>query len=378
MNVLFLDHATDLGGAEVSLLGLMRTLDKERFAPTLACPPGTLADRARALGIPVITLGLRKLGGRSRLLALWRLWRGIRALRRVARRGRFDALHANTLRAAIYASGVAPSLGVPLVWHVRDHAVPSWARQRLLQRCEVAVAPSQFIADALGNDPKVRIVPNGIDLADVPVEGAGAAFRRELGIPSDAPVIGCLGRLLPWKGQHFFVGMAARLAPRLPQARFLVVGGALYAAPGTDYPALLKELAARLKVEDKVLFVGHRDDPLAALSAMDVVVNCSQNEPFGRVLIEAMACRRPIAAFRSGAVPEIVEDGATGVLAPFGDTAALAEAVLGLVGDPARAQALGEAGRHRVAARFTLAASTAGIESVYAELAALRQREPHP
>jgi len=368
MKILYLDHATDLGGAEVSLLGLLRTLDRARFEPTLACPAGELADRARALGVPIQQVALGKLGGRSRLLALWRLWRGIRAVRRAARRGRFDAIHANTLRTAIYASGVAPSLGLPLIWHVRDHTVPPWAQRRLLQRCAVAIAPSRFIARALGNGPKVRVVPNGLDPADLPAEGAGPAFRQELGIAPDAPVVGCLGRLLPWKGQHLFLGMAARLAKRVPDARFPIVGAPLYAAPRSDYPALLSALAAKLKIEDKVLFVGHRDDPLAALSAMNVVANCSENEPFGRVLIEAMACRRPVVAFRSGAVPEIVEDGATGLLVRFGDTEALAEAVLALLRDPARAAALGEAGRARVATHFTLAASTAGTEAVYASL----------
>ncbi|MBM4041488.1 MAG: glycosyltransferase family 4 protein [Planctomycetes bacterium] len=378
MNVLFLDHATDLGGAEVSLLGLLKTLDRERFAPTLACPSGTLADRARALGVPVQPLAVAKLGGRSRLLAVWRLWRGIRTLRRIVRRGRFDAIHANTLRTAIIASGVAPSEGVALVWHVRDHAVQPWAQKRLLARCAVAIAPSRFIARALGDDPKVFVVPNGLDPADVPGEDAGATFRRELGLAPDAPVVGCLGRLLPWKGQHLFLGMAARLAKRLPDARFPIVGAPLYAAPGSDYPTLLKAIAAKLKVEDKVLFVGHRDDPFAALSAMNVVVNCSENEPFGRVLIEAMACRRPVVAFRSGAVPEIVQDAQTGLLVPFGDTAALAEAVLALVNDPARAQRLGEAGRRRVAEHFTLQASTNGIEDIYSELAASRATEPSP
>jgi len=121
-----------------------------------------------------------------------------------------------------------------------------------------------------------------------------------------------------------------------------------------------------------VVFTGHRDDPLAALGAMDVVVNCSENEPFGRVLIEAMACRRPVVAFRSGAVPEIVDDGNTGLLVGFGDVAAMAQAVLDLVRNPERAEAYGEAGRQRVAAHFTLTASTARVQSLYDELFAGR------
>ena len=106
----------------------------------------------------------------------------------------------------------------------------------------------------------------------------------------------------------------------------------------------------------------------SSICALRIVVNCSENEPFGRVLIEAMACRRPIVAFRSGAVPEIVEDGSTGLLVPFGDAAGMAEAVFDLVRNRTRAEAYGEAGRQRVASRFSLRASTAGIQELYAAL----------
>lgn len=371
MRILFLDHATDLGGAQVSLLGLLGTLDRARFAPTLACPLGTLAERARRLEVPVAELHLEKLQRGWNLLAgLASLRRGRAALRRLLRDGSFEVVHANTLRTAVYASGVAGSRrAARLVWHVRDAEMPTWTRRTLLRRCTIAIAPSQFIADTLGKSPKVRVVPNGIDLATVPGPEAAAVFRREVGIGSDVPVVGCLGRLLPWKGQHLFVEMAARLARRVPEARFLVVGAALYPEPGTDYPSQLRALAARLAVEDRVLFLGHREDPLTVLSAMDVVVNCSRDEPFGRVLIEAMACGRPVVAFRSGAVPEIVRDGQTGLLVPYSDTEALAQAVFSLLRDPARAAAYGAAGRRRVAERFRLDATTRSVEAVFAQLA---------
>jgi len=238
----------------------------------------------------------------------------------------------------------------------------------LLKRCDVAVAPSRFVADALGRSKKVRVVHNGIDPAEAGDERASAAFREELDIPADAPVVGCLGRIRPWKGQSYFVDAAARLAPRLPEARFLVVGATLFRDPGRDYVAELKQQARHLGVADRILFTGQRDDPLAALRAMNVVVNCSENEPFGRVLLEAMACRRPVVAFRSGAVPEIVVDGSTGLLVPFGDTTGMAEAIFDLVRDHTRAEAYGEAGRHRVAANFALEASTKAIASIYLEL----------
>jgi len=369
MKILYLDHANKLGGAEHSLLALLRTLDRSRFSPSLASPPGLLAEGARALDVSIVEWNPEKLRDRNPLRVLSRLRRGQAALRRILTDGGFDVVHTNTLRASVYAGGIPRKLGRRCVWHMRDHEVPALVRAALLRSCDLVVAPSRFIAAALGTSAKIHVVPNGIDLADVPAEGAAAAFRNELGIPADAPLIGCLGRIRPWKGQAYFIDMAARLAPRLPQPRFLIVGATLFPDPGRDYRAELEEQASRLGIADRVIFAGHRDDPLAALAAMDVVVNCSRNEPFGRVLIEAMACRRPVVAFRSGAVPEIVEDGSTGLLVPFGDTAGMAEAVFDLVRNPTRAEAYGEAGRHRVLSEFSLQASTARIEALYAELA---------
>ena len=375
MKILYLDHAAELGGAEHSLLALLRTVDRARFSPTLGCPPGRLADKAREIGVPVADLGLDKLQDRNPLRSLSRLRRGHTALRRILAPGQFDVVHTNTLRTSTYASGVAKRQGARFVWHVRDHEIPSWARGALLRRCDVAIAPSQFIAQAFRRSPKLRIVPNGVDLADVPGSEAAAAFRQSLGMPPKAAVVGCIGRIRPWKGQTYFVDVAARLAGRLPEARFLIVGATLFPDRGRDYVAELKEQASRLGVANRVIFAGQCETPFAALAAMDVVVNCSENEPFGRVLIEAMACRRPVVAFRSGAVPEIVVDGSTGLLVPFGDTVGMAEAVVDLVRNRTRAEAYGEAGRHRVEGRFTLAASTRGIEAVYGELSARREEE---
>jgi glycosyltransferase involved in cell wall biosynthesis len=259
---------------------------------------------------------------------------------------------------------------VPFLWHVRDYDVPAIVRAALMRSCHAAIATSQFLADHLGSSSKIRLIPNGVDLGAAPPEAAAAALRAELGIPAEAPVVGCLGRIRPWKGQRHFVQVAARLAPGLPDAVFLVVGGTLFPDPGRDYLAELKQQAQELGVADRVVFTGHRADPLVALSAMHVVVNCSENEPFGRVLIEAMACRRPVVAFRSGAVPEIIDDGNTGLLVAFGDVEAMAQAVLDLVRNPERAEAYGEAGRQRVAAYFSLASSTSRVQALYDELRA--------
>jgi len=365
--ILYLDHATALGGAERSLLDLLRKLDRAAWDPILACPPGALAEAARALGIEVADLELGKLKDKNPFRSLRRLRSGVEALARVADQTDCQIVHANTLRTAAYAAAARGGRW-RLLWHVRDYQMPRWARFGLMRRCDLAVAPSRFVAESLPARSKVRVVPNGLDLPPLPGEDARLAFRAEFGIAAEAPVVGCLGRVRPWKGQRHFIELAATLAPRLPEAVFLVVGGTLFPDPGRDYLAELKDYAAQLDVADRVVFTGHREDALVALAAMDVVVNCSRDEPFGRVLLEAMACRRPVVAFRSGAVEEIVEDGSTGLLVPLGDVAGMAEAVYDLVRNRERAEAYGEAGRQRVATNFTLDATVRAIEEIYRQL----------
>lgn len=366
--IVYLDHAEALGGAEFSLLDLLRTLDRSRFEPTLACPPGPLAERARGLGVAVADLALEKLKDRNPVRSITHLLRGQGVLSTLVREGGFQIAHANTLRTAMVAASAGRRLPARFAWHVRDYVMPTWARSTILRRCHVAIAPSRFIARSLGASPKVRVVPNGIEMGSPPDPERAAAFRAHVGLPREAPVIGCLGRIRPWKGQRYFIDVAARLAARLPDARFLIVGATLFPDRGRDYVAELKELADSLGVADRVVFTGQTDEPLAALAAMDLLVHCSEDEPFGRVLIEAMASRRPVVAFRSGAVPEIVEDGSTGLLVDFADTTGMAEAIFDLLRNRTRAEAYGEAGRQRVADSFTVAASTRAIEAIYDEL----------
>jgi glycosyltransferase involved in cell wall biosynthesis len=144
----------------------------------------------------------------------------------------------------------------------------------------------------------------------------------------------------------------ARVANVIPSARFLVVGGAIFGIQDS-YPERLHGLAAELGIEDRVVFTGQLADVRPALAAMDLFVHPGDPEPFGLVNLEAMAMGKPIVAFAHGALPEIVLDGETGLLAPPGDEGALAEAVIELLGDPNRRSVMGKAGRARVEAHFT-------------------------
>jgi len=366
-HVLYVDHAEALGGAEHSLLLLLKHLDRERFQPLLACNHGPLAEAAAVLDVPVFPVQMPRIRGEP--LGSVRLLRGGLALSKIIRRQRVDMVHSNVMRASFYAALAAKVSRRPLVWHVRDIHPPSegWYTCLMCHLARRVVAISQTVAAPLPCPAKAAVVYNGLDLEEYPPGPDGTAVRAELGLPAGAPVAGIVGRLRSWKGQDRFLRAAALVAQRLPETRFLVIGGSIFAG-GEAYEVGLRQLAVELGLARRVVFTGHREDLPRLLAALDVLVHCSDAEPFGRVLIEGMAARRPVVAFGDGAVPEIVVHGETGLLVEPGDERALAAAMIELLSDRERARRLGAAGRARVEQFFTAAQTARSVEAVYSHL----------
>ncbi|UCC62815.1 MAG: glycosyltransferase family 4 protein [Anaerolineae bacterium] len=362
VSILFLDHAPALGGAERSLLLLLKHLDRAHWQPHLACAGGPLAERAAALGVPVHTVPLSRLRRSARAPLDW--LEGVRAVARLARRIEATILMANTVRAALYAAPAARIAYIPFIWHMRDFWlsesrpralwVDAMGKRALCAAARRVIANSRATAAHLPCPDKVVVVYNGIEVDRFDPAMDGSAFRQRHGIPPGAPLVGTVGRLRPWKGQDRFLRALARVREVIPDARGLVVGGSPFGLQD-DYPQHLRCLAADLGLASCVVFTGQVADTRPALAAMDLFVHPGDPEPFGLVNLGAMAMAKPVVAFAHGALPEIVAQGETGLLVPPGDAAALARAVLALLGDPDRRLAMGPMGRMRVEAHFTAA-----------------------
>jgi glycosyltransferase involved in cell wall biosynthesis len=216
-------------------------------------------------------------------------------------------------------------------------------------------------------------VHSGVQLERLPESPAD--IRAEFGWPDDALVVTIPGRLESWKGQDVFLRAAAEVAKRVPTARFVVLGGALYGWD-EEFAAGLPRLAESLGIAGKVAFTGHRDDALALIAGSDVVTHCSTSpEPFGMVVIEAMALGRPMIASNTGGPPEIIADGETGLLIPPGQPAVLAETVVSLLVDADRRAAIADAGRQVAHERFSAKEMARALAAVYRQAsAAARQR----
>lgn len=374
--LLVVNHAVEMGGAERVLLDFLRLLDRERFEPGLAVPHrGPLVEAAEALGVRVHLgfpswrlLGIRRksLGGDWKAVALYPVDFLLTVLRLAVliRREGYRLVLTNSAKADIYGSLAGRLAGRPVVWRFHDLVSPeTFSRLNLwlLRTCAVlfarrVLAISGAVRDALLAQgvprEKVRVVYNGTE-----IRGDAGEMRREArrrwGITDDQPAVGLVGRLVEWKGPDVFLRAAARVAESFPQAVFFLIGGAIFGRE--DYPEELRELSRSLGLEGKVVFTGFLKDPLPLMAGLDCLVHASiEPEPLGMVILEAMSLGLPVVAADGGGVPEVVEEGRTGLLVPPGDPEALARAVCWMLSHPEERKEMGERGKRRVEEAFEL------------------------
>ena len=302
--------------------------------------------------------------------AAWRLSRLLRWLRP-------DVVHAHDAH-ALAAAAAAVTLagrGRPHLaasrrvdFHLRRNPLSRW-KYRQVDRflCASDAIRRMLIEDGVPAG-RAAVVYEGVDvdrIAGLPPLDP----RRELGLPAGAPVVGNIAALVPHKGQRDLVDAAARVVTEVPEARFVIVGS------GELHDTLVAQIA-RLGLERHVSLTGFRTDALALLKGFDVFVMSSVTEGLGTSVLDAMACGRAVVATRAGGIPESVVDGATGLLVPVRDPAALASAVVRLLRDPTRREELGRAGLARARARFSAARMVSETAAAYAALTG--RREPAP
>ena len=382
--ILYLHTTSEIGGSDVSLVRLVEGLDRERYAVIVALPSdGPLVPRLRAAGARVeIMPVLMKLTSRRGLGFLARFAlnypRAVAALTRLIRLEQVSIVHTNTIH-NLYGVTAARVSGVAHVWHFREIV---W-QSRLLRGVELTMArwwsdriivTSTAVAAMYGPERRWPVqlvrVPNGVETERF-MPGDGSRVRGELNVAAGQPLIGIVCRLDAWKGVDDFLVAAAQVAVADHEAVFAVIGGPIIGQE--SYEDALKMRARELGLGTRVRFSGWRYGPAEMPDvhrALDVLVLASREpEPFGLVLLEAMATGKPVVATAHGGPIDIVEDGRTGELVAPRDPAAMARAIIGLLHDPARCARMGRHARERVLAHYTAGQYVAGVEAVYRELA---------
>jgi glycosyltransferase involved in cell wall biosynthesis len=382
VRILYVSHTAEISGGERSLLDLLGALDG-RVQAAVATPEGPMSAALRTRGVPV-----RAIPGTAGSLrphplhtprTVGELARAAWRVRRIAGREDIDLVHANSIRAGIVAATAARTGAPPAVVQVRD-VLPDGPLTRV-SRTAVARGASAIVGNSAytlerfaypSTDALLAVAHSPVDLdrlgaaADLDRRRARAALR----IPADAtPVLGVVAQLTPWKAQDDAVRIVAGLRDAHPGVRLLVVGSAKFVSGSTRHDnrafvRRLEALIAELDLGDRVMLLGERSDVPELLRALDILLLPSWEEPFGRVVVEALAVGVPVAATSAGGPREVLRDGVEGLLLPPHRPDAWVAALSPLLADPARLAEMRRRGPER-ASGFDRSAYANRILSIY-------------
>lgn len=366
--ILFLSTCVRGGGAGWSLYTFLSRIDREKFEPLLAVPDaGIFRDRYAALGMEV--LEVRSMPERMTSPGSWpRQLAGLSSattdVLRLARERRPDLIYCNNMLTKPVGWTVGAATGTPVIFHCRN--IHDTAPRSIFYPA-LARAPwvKRVICNSRASEkPYARFVPDKTRVVYNPVDVEAFTIKRE-GRPA-SPVVSYFGNLIPRKGAVFLVEAAPQILERFPKTRFLIVGDTPVGG-ADEYKSRMIARARELGLESRVRFTGAVADIRPFLHRTAVVVIPSVQEPFGRVAIEAMAAGVPVVASRTGGLPEIVDHGVNGLLAPPEHPAELADAINRLLGDRAMRGRLVREGRRAVHERFSARRVARQIESIIRE-----------
>lgn len=348
MRVAFIDQSGDVvGGAERSLAILLGALPSDIQPHAVLFGDGAYAASLRATGIPVTIVSMPRAfmrttredpiaGVAAAPLAVAAVARHLRALD-------VDLVYTNTIKAHVAALPAATLVGKRCVAHLRDilHGPGRAVVRTVITGCSrERIAISNAVGVAFGLEA-THVIPNPLELESYATLPTREAARSSFGIPSHVRLVSLIGRINRWK-RHERLLRVAKILDR-PDVHFAIVGAPHFR--DADFVEELHAFVEREHLTERIHFIPWLDDVRAAYAASDINVNCSDDEPFGRTIIEAAACGVPSVAFASGGTCDALLDGETGRLVPPGDDAGFAAAVAEFIDNPVRLQHAGAAAR---------------------------------
>ena len=364
------------GGAQEHVFNLVSRIDRERYdVSVLSLSNGAAVRRLEKTGVSVCVLD--EMADDEAVEAVAAHLAAVKA----------DVVHNHMYRAEVVGTQAAWKLaaaGRPrpfVVGTVHSSRVRSDEDRELVRRLtpkmDHLVAVSRAIVRKLEDEGRVgapiSLVYNGVDLARYDEPRSCCTLHGEFPIPVDAPIVGVVARLEPEKGHPTLLDAWPAVLAAVPDAHLLIVG------EGSQREALEAQasslgLLGAMGASGSVVFTGRRDDVPAVTAVLDVAVLPSYREAQGLSILEAMALSRPVVASAVGGIPEMIEDGRTGILVPPHDPAALAAALTRLLTNHEEAARLGAAGRELVHERFCLEQMVRAVETIYDEAVADERR----
>jgi glycosyltransferase involved in cell wall biosynthesis len=394
VRIVYLNPCGRLGGAETSLRGLLASLRAAEPGCDLCLvlgEDGPLAALAQEIGVSVMVrpfppalarIGDARNGLAATILGLtkalwgtaayaWRLAQTLKSMQP-------DIVHTNGFKMHLLGALARPK-GTPLVWHIHDYAGSRRLMGRLLRvfgrACTVVVANSKSVAADLKTIlPKARVVPiyNAVDLDRFAPQGSKLNLDELAQLPEAPPGtvrVGLLATFARWKGHKVFLQAMSKLSAE-SHIRGYIVGGPIYQTSGSQWSVSeLQKEVNRLRLAGRVGFTGFLENTAAAMRSLDIIVHAStEPEPFGMVIIEGMACGKPVIASRAGGACELFVDGEDALGHCPGDVEGLARQIHRLACDEQLRHSVGKAGRATSERVFDGARLAEEMLTVYREI----------
>lgn len=357
MKILHTEWSDGWGGQEIRILADAMVLTGMGHEVTLlVCPGGGLNRNAREQGLPVIEMRIRHaydLGALGRLAALFR-------------REKYDVVNTHSSVDSWVAGAAAKITGVPVLVRTRHLSVPvSKNPFNVVYRWPDAIVTTaemirrRMIVDNGVRPERIVSIPTGIDLGKFDPGLDPGDLGRELALAPEHRVVTMVAVLRSWKRHEIFLEAAARLIPERPELRFLVVGD----GPGRNRVSnKIKDLG----IEDQVVMTGYRTDIPRILALTEVCALTSESsEGVPQSVLQYQAMAKPVVACSAGGIPEVVQDGQTGLLCPINDSQAVAAALGRILDDRELAARLGRAGRRQVEEKHSLEVMASSTLELY-------------
>lgn len=357
--ILYLSTSSGPGGAERVISNLSASLDSSRYRAILCLfRPGWIQTHTESRGVRTYVIPTQGMFD----------WRWMLRFKRLLKDEHVDLIHAHEFDANVQGTFVAALSGVPLVatvhgknyfWEkVRRRAAYRWVSRRATM---VAVSENlkQFIVEKVGvESEQVKVVYNGVDVFPPCGTDDVGQCRKELDLPTEHRVVGVVGNLYPVKGHQYLIASIPAVLAKCPKTTFIFAGRG-------QLEAELKDQAHQLGIDGHVRFLGLRQDIPRILAVLDVFVLPSLSEGLSMAILEAMVAGKPVIATDVGGNPELVEDGGTGCLVPPKDSQALADRLVFLLTNSARASQFGKNGQVRAQGRFSLQTMVQEYQTLY-------------
>lgn len=405
ISILYLDNSFTFGGAIISLCYLLKGIDKTKYRPVVVTGQteettskyfnGFICINVRmklkwhdnsvyrlVMSLPFSRVKIVKKFVEIIRFSYWMVFVYLPeafVYYKIGKRYNIDLIHLNNIMGSQLPGIMAAKLlRVPCVANLQDYERDSMSTRFYASLIDHHIAISNSIKDnllELGVAPETITVANlAINLEEFDIRRDVSVLKDEFAVVKGQPLFGIFGRIIGWKGVKEFVQAASLVLKEMPQAKAFVVGGV---SDGDEsYLTDVMALAEKMDISDKIVFTGYREDVADLMKLMNVVVLASITpEPFGMVVIEAMAMGKPVVATSAGGPLDSVVDGETGFLVPVKDTGRMAKPIIKLLGNQDLSEEMGRKGRDRVERMFCKERYANQVEQVYTSLLAVADTE---